>query len=61
MNDFFDLHEVEIEDVTMSLFVQSFGGEVQKWLRALLAAFITTLPIIHRQFLDEWEVKKNPL
>ena len=28
MNDFFDLHEVEIEYVTMRLFVQSFGGEV---------------------------------
>lgn len=28
MNDLFDLHEVEIEDVKMRLFVQSFGGEV---------------------------------
>lgn len=28
MNDFFDLHEVEVEKVTMILFVQSFGGEV---------------------------------
>lgn len=27
MNDFFDLHEVQIEDVKMRLFVQSFGGE----------------------------------
>lgn len=28
INDFFDLHEVEIEDVTMILFVQRFVGEV---------------------------------
>jgi len=28
MNDFFDLHEVEIENVTMRLFVQIFGGDV---------------------------------
>jgi len=48
MNDFFDLHEVEIEDVIMRLFVQRFGGEVQKWFRALPAASITTLPILHR-------------
>jgi len=61
MNDFFDLHEVEIEDVTMRLFVQSFGGEVRKWFRALPTTSFTTLPILHRQFLDRWEVKKNPL
>jgi len=46
MNDFFDLHEVEIEDVMMRLFVQSFEGEVQKWFRALPIASITTLPIL---------------
>lgn len=48
MNDFFDLHEVEIEDVMMRLFVQSFGGEVWKWFKALLAASIATLPVLHR-------------
>ena len=48
MNDFFDLHEVEIEDVMMRLFVQIFGGEVRKWFRALLAAYITTLPVLQR-------------
>ena len=35
MNEFFDLHEIDEENVTMRLFVQSFGGEVQKWFRAL--------------------------
>ena len=61
MNDFFDLHEAEAKNVTTSLFVKSFGGEVQKWFRALPAAFIHTFPELHRQFLDLWEVKKNPL
>ena len=61
MNDFFDLHEIDEENVTMRLLVQSFGGEVRKWFRALPARTINTLPVLHRQFLDCWEVKKNPL
>lgn len=61
MTDFFDLHEIDAENVTMRLFVQTFGGEVRKWFRALLAASITTLTNLQRQFLDHWEVKKNPL
>lgn len=57
MNDFYYLHEV----VTMRLFVQSFGGEVWKWFRAFPTTSIMTLPVLHSQFLDWWEVKKNPL
>ena len=61
MTDFFDLHEIDAENVTMRLFVQTFGGEVRKWFRALLAGSINTLPNLQRKFLDRWEVKKNPL
>ena len=61
MTDSFDLHEIDAENVTMRLFVQTFGGEVRKWFRALLAASITTLANLQRQFLDRWEVKKIPL
>jgi len=61
MTDFFDLHEIDVENVAMRLFVQTFGGEVRKWFRALLAASITTLANLQRQFIDRWEVKKNPL
>lgn len=61
MMNFFDLHEIDVENVTMRLFVQTFGGEVRKWFRALLAASITTLANLQRQFLDCWEVNKNPL
>ena len=28
MSDFFDLHEIDAENVTMRLFLQNFGGEV---------------------------------
>lgn len=61
MNDFVDFHEVEIEDVIVRLFVQSFGGKVLKLFRALPATSITTLPILQRQFLDQREVKNNPV
>lgn len=44
MANFFDLHEIDAENVTMRLFVQTFGGEVRKWFRALPAASITTFP-----------------
>ena len=47
MNDFFDLHEVEAENVTTRLFVQSFKGEVRKWFRDLLVGSIRTLQELH--------------
>lgn len=61
MIDLFNLHEIDVENVTMRLFVQTFGGEVRKWFRALPVASVTTLTNLQRQFLDCWEVKKNPL
>ena len=61
MSEFFYLHEVEAENVTTRLFVQSFGGEVIKWFRALPAGSIRTFQELHTQFLDRWEVKKNQL
>lgn len=61
MVDFFDLHEIDEENVTMRLFVQTFGGEVRKWFRNLPARSIPTLDDLKRQFLERWEVKKDPL
>lgn len=43
MKDFFDLHEIDAENVTMRLFVQTFDSEVRKWIRALVARSIPTL------------------
>jgi len=61
MADFCDLHEIDAENVAMRLFVQTFAGEVRKWFRCLPAVHIATLAELQRQFLDHWEVKKNPL
>ena len=61
MENFYDLHEIDAENVAMRLFVQTFAGEFRKWFRAFAATRITTLADLQRQFLDHWEVKKNPL
>jgi len=61
MATFFDLYEIDEEDVTMCLFVQTFGGEVRKWFRGLTARSIPTLNELQRQFLDRWEIRKHPL
>ncbi len=61
MSDSFDLHKIDAENVTMRLFVQTFGGEVRKWFRSLSARTINSLEALQRQFLDRWEVKKSPL
>ena len=57
---FYELHEIDAENVAMRLFVQTFAGEVRKWLRGLPVARIATLADLQRQFLNRWEVKKNP-
>jgi len=50
---FFDLHEIDEQNVTMRLFVQNFGGEVRKWFRALPARSIPMLEELKRQFLEK--------
>ena len=61
MSTFFDLYELDEEDVTMRLFVQTFAGEVRKWFRGLTANSIANLEALQNQFLDRWEIKKDPL
>jgi len=61
MTTFFDLYEIDEEDVTMWLFVQTFEGEVRKWFRGLTARNIPTLDDLQKQFLDRWEIRKDPL
>ena len=61
MANFYELHEIDEENVAMRLFVQTFVGDVRKWFRGLATASITTLAELQRQFLNRWEVKKNPL
>ena len=61
MNDYFDLQEVDEVDVQMRLFAKSLTGEVKKWFKTLQAATITDIVVFHRDFLDRWEIKKNPI
>ncbi len=52
MADFYELHEIDAENVAMRLFVQTFVGVVRKWFRGLPAARIATLANLQRQFLN---------
>lgn len=61
MEDFYELHEIDAENVAMRLFVQTFAGDVRKWFRGFPAASIATFTELQRQFLNRWEVKKDPL
>ena len=44
----------------MSLFSQSFFGEVKKWFRALPMRSISSYDEFETHFLDRWEDKNNP-
>jgi hypothetical protein len=52
MNDYFDLQEVDEDDVQMRLFAQSLTGDVKKWFKTLRAATITDITVFHQTFLD---------
>jgi len=61
MENFYELHEIDEENVAMRLFVHTFAGEVRKWFRGFPVAHIATLVELQRQFLNRREVKNNPL
>jgi len=52
MADFYELHEIDVENMAVRFFVQTFAGEVRKWFRGLSAACIATLDDLQRQFLN---------
>jgi len=52
MADFYELHEIDEENVAMRLFVQTFVGDVRKWFRGLATVSINTLVELQRQFLN---------
>ena len=60
-NDFIDLEEVDFEDAKMRLFSQSLEGEVRKWFRALLAAYIINVEAFETHFHAKWGDKKKTL
>ena len=52
MNEFFDLQEVDEEDVKMRLFYKRLNGEVRKWFKALLATSLNDITTFHQSFLN---------
>ena len=61
MSNFFELHEIDEEDVQMRLFTQTLTGDAKKWFKAFPANHIADLANFQRLFIDRWEKKKNPL
>ena len=61
MNDYFELNEIDEEDVQMILFAQTLTGDVKKWFKGFPVSHIADLPAFHRLFINRWERKKNPL
>ena len=61
MNDYFDRNEIDDETVKLRLFAQSLGGESRKGFKSLTPNSINDLQALHQSFLNNWEVKKNPL
>ena len=61
MNDAFDYMELEEETMNMRMFSQSLGGEAKKWFKILTPNSIHDLPSLYQNFINKWEIKKNPL
>jgi len=57
MKNFFDLHEVDKNDVKLRILAQSLVGEVRKWSKNLAASSIADLIVFHQTFLNRWEIK----
>ena len=61
MEDSFDYMEIDGETTKMRIFSQSLGRVVKKWFKGLPPNTIRDLPSLHQTFINEWEVKTNPL
>jgi len=59
--NYFEIYEIDGDDVRMRIFSQSLTGEVRTLFRALPANNINDLEALYRQFLNRWEKKKDPL
>jgi len=61
MTDYFEIYEVDADDVRMKAFVQSLTGDVRTWFRALPTNSINDPQALYQTFLNRWEKKKYPL
>ena len=61
MTYYFEIYEVDADDVIMRVFVQSLTGDVRTLFRSLRENNINDLQTLYTQFLVRWEKKKDPL
>lgn len=61
MTYYFEIYEVDYDDVRMKIFVQSLTGDVRTWFIALPANSINDPQALYQTFLNRWEKKKDPL
>jgi len=61
MTDYFEIYEIDADDIRMRIFVQSLTREVKTWFRALRANNIDSLETLYTQFLNRWKKKKDHL
>ena len=47
MTNYFELHEIDDDDVQMRLFAQTLIGEVKKWFKGFNAGSIVDLAVFH--------------
>lgn len=59
ITDYFEIYEIDADDVRMRIFVQSLTGEVRTWFRALATNRIDSLETLYRQFFNCWEKKER--
>jgi len=58
---YFELYEVDADDIRMRVFVQSLTRDVRTSFIALPANSINDLQALYYTFLNRWEKKKDPL
>ena len=61
MTDYFEIYEVDDDDVRMRIFVQSLTGDVRTWFRALPANSINDPQALYWNFSNRREKRKDPL
>ena len=61
MTDYFEIYEIDVDDVRMRICFQTLTRKVRTWFRSLHANSITDPEALYRTFLNRWEKKKDPL
>lgn len=54
MTDYFEIYEVDVDDVRMKVFVQSLTRDVRTWFRALPSNNINDPQALYQTFLNRW-------